>query len=35
LAEDAQFAIDNLGVSPEDIIKRAQQGATADSISVN
>lgn len=36
LAEDAQFAIDNLGISPEDIIKRAQQGATtADSISVN
>jgi len=35
LAEDAQFAINNLGVSPEDIIKRAQQGAAADSTLVN
>lgn len=35
LAEDAKFAIDNLGVSPEDIIKRAQQGAAVDSTLVN
>jgi tetratricopeptide (TPR) repeat protein len=30
LAEDAQFAIENLGISPEDIIKRAQEGTTGD-----
>lgn len=35
LAEDAQFAIENLGISPEDIIKRAQQSSVADSTMVN
>jgi len=35
LAEDAQFAIENLGISPEDIIRRAQESVIGDTPAVN